>query len=110
MARTEYTDRVAEGLLCCVPGCTSPGGYRPGTACDPHHVHSKGALGKQVDERNVAPVCHTHHREGHSIGWDTWQQRYGVCLAAVALLVYVWWCGGHVPELRKVRESADMEW
>jgi len=106
MARTEYTDRVAERLLCCVPGCQIRRGYRAGTACDPHHVHSKGAWG-QVDEANVAPVCLTHHRQGHSIGWDTWQQRHGVCLAAVALLVYVWIQGGHVPELQ---ESADMEW
>jgi hypothetical protein len=86
--RTEYTDWVGENLRCCVSGCQKLGGHRAGTISDPHHVRTKGALGKQVDDCNVVPLCYQHHEEGHRIGWQTFARRYRVCLPAVALFVF----------------------
>jgi hypothetical protein len=54
-----------------------------GTHSDPHHVKSRGAGGK--DERNIVPLCRVHHTEGHTIGWKTFQKKYGLDLKTVAV-------------------------
>lgn len=81
--RTEYTDWVRRRYRCCVPGCND--------ASWPHHVRTRGSLGKQVDECNVVPLCFAHHNGGvgvHDLGRRTFARRYGVCLPGMALIVY----------------------
>lgn len=45
--------------------------------CDPHHVRSRGAGGR--DEHTV-PLCEEHHHEFHDIGRHSFDKRYGVDL------------------------------
>ena len=51
-------------------------------AVEGHHVRSRGAGGTDVEGHgshgNLIPLCAVHHREGHMVGWKTWQQRHGV--------------------------------
>lgn len=49
-----------------------------------HHVRTVGAGGQQ-DRRNLVPLCWQHHGIGHNCGWVTFQVRYGVTLATIAL-------------------------
>lgn len=48
---------------------------------DPHHIVSRGAGGT---DRDCVPLCRHHHDEIHRIGRDTFQERHGVDLRAVA--------------------------
>lgn len=84
--RTPYTEFVRARFRCCVPGCNAP--------AEPHHVRTKGALGKQVDEGNVAPLCAHHHTGAasvHYLGRRTFARRFKVCLPAEALVVLLAW-------------------
>lgn len=49
--------------------------------CDPAHVRSRAAGGKDSD---CVPLCRECHTEQHTIGILTFQQRHSVDLAAVA--------------------------
>jgi hypothetical protein len=83
--QTAYTRWVRRTFLCCVPRCNR--------TAEPHHVRTKGAQG-QIDEANVAPLCKHHHTGTESVHWlgaRTFARRFGVCLPAQALLVYVAW-------------------
>lgn len=66
--------RLARLMLCAVPTC-------PRTPCEPAHVLSRGAGGK---DRDVAPLCRWHHREQHQVGMQTFQARHNVDLTLVA--------------------------
>lgn len=46
-----------------------------------HHILSKGSGGTDM---HCVPLCHLHHREGHTIGWKTWQAKWGIDLKEVA--------------------------
>lgn len=46
-----------------------------------HHVVSRGAGG---DDSQVVPLCSKAHADGHRMGWETFQKRYGLDLAATA--------------------------
>ncbi len=85
---------IRETQRCAVPGCTRP--HYP----DPHHVRPKGMGGvadeEAVDVENVAPLCHSHHRQGHAIGWVTFGRRYPVDLKLVAVETWARWM--RVPE------------
>ena len=58
----------------------------PRRACsrkiDLHHVRTLGAGGK--DESNVVPLCHVHHMEGHTGGWETFERKYDLDLTHIA--------------------------
>lgn len=47
-----------------------------------HHVRSRGAGG--VDQGNTVPLCDGHHREGHQVGWRSFERTYAADLAAHA--------------------------
>jgi hypothetical protein len=51
------------------------------TPCDPHHVKSRGAGGKQSD---LVPLCREHHRWYHLRGHDSFEQTYQLDLEAEA--------------------------
>lgn len=67
--------RAARMMPCCV--CSR----RP---CDPAHVKSRGAGGKDCD---VVPLCsgpRGHHQEQHSIGLESFQEKHRIILEVVA--------------------------
>lgn len=42
-----------------------------------HHVREgHGAMGTKPGDDNVVPICAAHHRQGHSVGWKTFEARY----------------------------------
>ncbi len=43
--------------------------------CDPHHVTTVGAGGRDVPE-NVMPLCREHHNEWHRIGGRDMADKY----------------------------------
>lgn len=48
---------------------------------DPHHIPTRGAGGKDKD---TVPLCRAHHTEWHSIGEQSFADKHGVDLRAVA--------------------------
>ncbi len=46
-----------------------------------HHVKTKGAGGL---DNQVVPLCNFHHGEIHTIGRDTFENKYGVRLEIIA--------------------------
>ena len=46
------------------------------------HIKSRGAGGK--DERNIVPLCRSHHREQHTIGIQSFAAKYGLDLPLIA--------------------------
>ena len=59
---------------CCVPDCLV-------TPCDPAHVVSRGAGGK---DRHCVPLCRHHHRQQHDKGMRTFERLHGINLTAIA--------------------------
>jgi hypothetical protein len=74
-----YLDWI-RGMSCVVPTCSRLG--------EPHHVRSRGGGGRDCD---CVPICRTHHNEGHTIGWATFQKKYGVRLGFAAQLLHGAW-------------------
>jgi len=70
---------VVRGLTCVIPHCKTPG--------EVHHVH--GRLG--TGDRHIVPMCHEHHMEGHTIGWQTFEGRYNIHLPGLAEAMYEVW-------------------
>lgn len=66
--------RLARLMLCAVPTCSQ-------APCDPAHVLSRGAGGK---DRDVVPLCRKHHQEQHKLGIVTFQARHNANLRLVA--------------------------
>ena len=67
---------------------------------EPHHVRSRGSGGNDYAGRkgdpshgNVVSLCRTHHTEGHTIGWGTFQARYHLNLNHEAEKLYRRWVG-----------------
>ncbi len=66
--------RFVRSHACCVTGCAQD-------PIDFAHTTSRGAGGG--DETGVS-LCREHHAEQHTIGIDTFQQKYGLDLLALA--------------------------
>lgn len=49
---------------------------------EPDHVKTRGAGGG--DRGNLVPCCAIHHRERHTIGIRSFEEKYGFKLAAIA--------------------------
>lgn len=66
-------------LPCCVLGCH-------GKPVETHHERrgTGGGTGLKPDSRWVVSLCLRHHREGHTIGWNTFEKRYSLDLRAIA--------------------------
>ena len=51
---------------------------------DPHHHSIKGVtqkgVGMKVSDYAVVPLCNVHHRQGHHIGWKTFEEKHGANL------------------------------
>ena len=64
---------------CCIPGCR-------GQNIEAHHERrgSGGGTGIKPGDEWAIPLCHGHHREGHQIGWQTFDARHNVNLRSVA--------------------------
>lgn len=63
---------------CCVPGCSAPAQF--------HHIRSAANSGTGLlpfDWFGV-PLCEHHHHEHHDCGVDTFEDRHGVDLRAIA--------------------------
>ena len=44
-----------------------------------HHIYLPGdAKGKKPHDSQTIPLCAHHHEEGHRIGWDSFDARYGL--------------------------------
>ena len=69
-------------------GCITPRRECSGPI-DLHHVKSRGAGGK--DQANLVPLCHYHHMNGHSRGWQTFQKQYDVDLRHIATRLWETW-------------------
>ncbi len=67
-------------LPCCCGRCP------PGEASDPHHVRTaaNSGTGMKPSARNLVPLSHDCHTEGHARGWKTWQRERGINLAGIA--------------------------
>lgn len=83
-------------------------GRVPGHVCigsvSSHHVKTVGSGG--VDLYNTANICEGFHREGHSIGWETWQAKYRVDLPAEARRVTLRWIAEGMPDPRQRKRKA----
>lgn len=49
---------------------------------EPHHLRSRGAMGKKAADHETIPLCHAHHRTGgygvaYHAGPYAFEQRYG---------------------------------
>lgn len=53
-----------------------------------HHVKAKGCGGR---DRDQVPICHAHHMEGETIGWERWQEEHGIDLRFAAELLHRAW-------------------
>lgn len=51
-----------------------------------HHERrgTGGGTGLKPPPQHCLPLCGFHHEEGHQIGWQTFEARYGVDLREVA--------------------------
>lgn len=71
--------RFVRSFCCCVPGCRAQQtelahirtAANAGTGLKPHDAHA-------------VPLCRNHHREQHDCGAETFQDRHGIDLEAVA--------------------------
>ncbi len=64
-------------LPCSVPGC-SRGDIQA------HHVRKGAGTALKPADAHTAPLCMTHHSEGHSVGWRTFEVRHGIDLSDIA--------------------------
>lgn len=69
-------------LPCSVPGCR-------GELIEAHHVRKGAGVGLKPSDRYCVGVCVEHHAEGHSLGWRTFEIRYGVDLSAIAAQLWL---------------------
>lgn len=90
-------------LPCSVPGCRT---FQP---IHPHHVRSGGSAGMALkpNDREAVPLCAFHHIEvGHRGGWQTFEAKYEIDLAALAkaLAVLSPWLEGTALKRRQADE------
>ena len=50
-------------------------------ACEPHHEPPRSCGGR---DRDTVPLCTAHHVERHTIGVDSFNEKYGVDLRGLA--------------------------
>lgn len=62
-------------MWCSVPDCFK------GDRCDPHHTKTGASGGLDKD---AAPLCRTHHTECHTIGFRTFDAKYGIDMRLIA--------------------------
>jgi len=77
----ESFQRWLHGLACVIPGCAA-------RDVEAAHSVSRGAGGTWKD---IVPLCRDHHREQHTAGLVTFEQRYGIDLRAAAATVQRRW-------------------
>jgi hypothetical protein len=78
---------------CCVTGMMIVNEATGITESDPHHTESKGSGGSDL---SCVPLLHELHQESHSIGQDTFQEKYNVNFKEVRLrLLEKWIEEGH---------------
>jgi hypothetical protein len=69
------------------------------------HVDYAGdkGMGTKASDRFAIPMCSKHHREQHTMGWDTFERAYGN-FNALAVSVDYWskWPGRHAWEAKNV--------
>jgi len=70
---------IVRAMGCCVPGCWH-------TPIELHHVRTaaNSGTGMKPDHTAVIGICVHHHRQGHHVGWKTFQKRYAIDLVALA--------------------------
>lgn len=49
-----------------------------------HHVRKGAGVGLKPADRSAVGLCLSHHTEGHTVGWRSFEVRYGVDLSAIA--------------------------
>lgn len=69
---------VRQQFQCAIAGKTNHECYGP---IEAHHVTTRGAGGSDME---VVPLCSRAHMLGHSMGWITFGERYGVDLEKMA--------------------------
>jgi hypothetical protein len=69
-------------LPCSVPGCK-------GGMVEAHHVRKGAGVGLKPADAHTVGLCLVHHTEGHTIGWRSFEVRYGVNLSAIAARLWV---------------------
>lgn len=72
-----------QSLACVVPGCQR----RPSDNC--HWLN--GGMGRKGPADSIFPACRQHHREEHSIGTVSFEQKYGLDLAEEARITEAKW-------------------
>jgi len=45
---------------------------------DAHHVNDKSGGSAKFNDKRALPMCWDHHREGHQIGWITFQKKHNL--------------------------------
>lgn len=78
VVRDESYREFVRGLPCLV--CGKPG--------DAHHVKNRRGYG---DAANLVPLCRKCHRQGHDVGWQTWEKMHGIVLMPVARVLWDVW-------------------
>lgn len=85
------TERARQNILRETVGCLVCG-HESIETVELHHVRCAATSGVGLKPPNefLVPLCSKHHREGHQIGWKTWQEKYEIDLAAeVAILAKI---------------------
>ena len=71
----EYKSFIRK-LQCCVSNCSRRRNSKNNKPeVDPHHTKSVGSGGSDL---TCVPACDRHHTESHTIGQDTFQERYDI--------------------------------
>ena len=78
-------------------GCSAPLRYGLGRHDGPvqnAHIIGGGA-GRKADADKIIPLCQRHHATLHSVGVETFEQAYGLNLAARAAEIHAAWLSHH---------------
>ena|ERR1700761_2340245 len=67
--------------------CSICGWMQPWVVIDPAHGPVNGISSKGGDDGAI-PLCRSHHREQHSIGWPAFEKKYGIDRGSVAAARY----------------------
>lgn len=66
--------------------------------CVPHHVRPNldppAGTGRKPDAKWVVPLTDPEHNEGHQIGWETFEDKYGISLVEEAQAHWASWTEG----------------
>jgi len=88
----KYLRYVSELNPCWICGDT-------GFPVDAHHHSIQGVtqkgMGMKVTDYAVVPLCNGHHREGHQIGWKSFQEKHDVDLQQAVICCLLAWIKNH---------------